>query len=310
MQHSFYTTRLFRDGAGVFPVPLERDDLLPADSDDNVPDFEVTDHPLFSVFFGERNPFIRLVAVERFLRPPLGWTPDPNSTTAVIARLRNRQPLVVERQFGEGRVVAFLTTLAPQWNNWANDPSFVVVMLKLQSFLAAPQRKVDLRLVGSPLSVQLARGGYRPDLTIVAPGDKPELPIVMQRTAAAEPDNFLTAVLAGLSRDEANTSRSGVYEVWPATLAGPLEVRRFAFNVNPAESDVTQVNSRTLLADLAPIRIRMRRADDLAFDLTEEAGLHRGTWLIGLLILMLIGEQILAYIASYHPSPMTGAARA
>jgi hypothetical protein len=226
--------------------------------------------------------------------------------------LRNRQPFVVERQFGEGRVVAFLTTLAPIWNNWANDPSFVVVLLKLQSFLAAPQRTVDPRLVGSPLTVQLSNEAYRSDLTFVTPGEKPELPVVMRRTATADEESkagSLTAKLAGLSRDDANTSRSGIYEIWPITVAGPLEVRRFAFNVNTSESDVSQASSRTLLAGLAPTRIRMRRADDLAFDLTEEAGLHRGTWLIGLLVLMLIGEQILAYVASYHPPTVTGAAR-
>jgi hypothetical protein len=76
------------------------------------------------------------------------------------------------------------------------------------------------------------------------------------------------------------------------------------------ESDLTQVRSRSLLADLAPVRVRMRMADDLAFDMTEEAGLHRGTWLIGLLILLLIGEQILAYFASYHSTPATGTVRA
>jgi hypothetical protein len=313
VQHAFYTSRLYRNGEGVFPLPLERDDLLPSDVEEDVPDFEVTDHPLFSIFFGERNPFIRLVSVDRFLRPPLDWSPDPNSTTAVIARLRNRQPLVVERRFGEGRVVVFLTTLAPQWNNWANDPSFVVVLLKLQSYLAAPQRTIDPRLVGSPLSVQLASNAYRPDVTLVTPGanGKPELPLVLRRTAVADPSgDSLTVMLDGLGRDDANTTRRGIYEVWPTTVAGPLEVRRFAFNVDPVESDLTQVRSRSLLADLAPVRVRMRMADDLAFDMTEEAGLHRGTWLIGLLILLLIGEQILAYFASYHSTPATGTVRA
>jgi hypothetical protein len=311
VQHAFYTSRLFRNGEGFFPLPLERDDLLPTDVEEDVPDFEVTNHPLFSIFFGERNPFIRLVSVDRFLRPPLDWSPDPNSTTAVIARLRNRQPLVVERRFGEGRVVVFLTTLAPQWNNWANDPSFVVVLLKLQSYLAAPQRTIDPRIVGTPLSVQLASDVYRPDVTVVTPGEKPDLPLVLRRTAVGEPPgDSLTVTLDGLSRDDANTARRGIYEVWPETVAGPLEVRRFAFNVDPAESDLSQVSSRSLLADLAPVRIRMRMADDLAFDLTEDGGLHRGTWLIGLLILLLIGEQILAYFASYHSTPATGAMRA
>jgi hypothetical protein len=85
-------------------------------------------------------------------------------------------------------------------------------------------------------------------------------------------------------------------------------VQRFAFNVNPTESDLSQASSRMVVAGLSPTRIRMRRADDLAFDLTEEAGLHRGKWLLGLLVIMLLGEQLLAYFLSYHPAPVTGAA--
>lgn len=310
VQYSYYTTRLYRHGSGLFPLPLERDDLLPADSEDNVPDFEVTDHPLFSVFFGEQNPFIRLVSIDRYLRPPTNWTPDPNSTTKVLARLRNQRPLVVERQFGQGRVVVFLTTLAPDWNNWANDPSFVVVLLKLQSYLAAPQRTVESHLVGSPLTIQLPREKYRPDLSFVVPGANVELPVVLRRTAVASASSQpLTATLPGLSRDDANTERSGIYEAWPATVAGPLEVRRFAWNVDPAESDLAQVNSRELLTSLAPTRVRLRRADELAFDLTEQGGWHRGTWLMGLLVVLLIAEQILAYFASYHSTPAAGAVR-
>ncbi len=37
----------------------------------------------------------------------------------------------IERRFGKGRVMAFLTTAAPTWNNWAGNPSFVVIMLDL-----------------------------------------------------------------------------------------------------------------------------------------------------------------------------------
>ena len=324
----FYTTTLYRDGAGLFPLPLERGEILPADSEENVPDLEVTDHPLFSVFLGERNPFISLVNIDGYVRPPLRWTPDPDSTVAVIARLRNRQPLAVERRFGEGRVVAFLTTLGPEWNNWASSPSFVVVLLKLQSYVAAPQRTVDTRIVGSSLQLPIDPEKFRTDLVFVAPGPKSDLPLVLQRAAvassqsrpgssaqppAAAPKDAsatkLFAVLPGVSTDDANSTRAGIYEVWQTTIAGPTEVHRFAFNVDPAESDIEQMSSQTLLSNISPVRVRMRRADELVFDVAEQAGFNRGGWLMILLIVALIGEQFLAYVASYHPVPMRGTAR-
>ena len=61
-----------------------------------------------AIFRGAR----RLAAAARFERA--GGGPPPQ-----------RRPLVVERRFGKGRVVAFLTTAAPTWNNWARvNPSF------------------------------------------------------------------------------------------------------------------------------------------------------------------------------------------
>jgi hypothetical protein len=317
----FYNKKLYRDGEGPFPLPLERAEVLPPDSDENVPDLEVSDHPLFSVLLGEQNPFIRLVNIDRYVRPPLRWSPDPDSTVSILARLRNRQPLTVERRFGEGRVVVFLTTLSPQWNNWANDPSFVVVLLKLQSYLAAPQRTVESHLVGSPLRLPIDAEKVRRDFVFVAPGPKSDLPLVLQRAAVelkepvapkekkdAEAPQYV-ALLPGTSVDDANSSRAGVYELWQTTIAGPLEVRRFAFNVDPAESDLLQESSQTLMNNLSPIQIRMRRADELVFDLTEQAGFSRSGWLLVLLLVALLGEQFLAYIASYHPAPLEGAAR-
>ena len=104
---------------------------------ENVPDFEVENHPVFSIFLGERNPFVRLVAIRRYLQPPAAWMPATDAPVEILARLRNGDPLTVEKRFGDGRVIAFLTTMSPEWNNWAHDPSFVVAALKLQAYLAA-----------------------------------------------------------------------------------------------------------------------------------------------------------------------------
>ena len=37
----------------------------------------------------------------------------------MLARLRNGAPLIVEQRFGQGHVVAVLTSAAPTWNNWS-----------------------------------------------------------------------------------------------------------------------------------------------------------------------------------------------
>ena len=147
IQLQFYN-ELYANGSGLFPLPLERRDLLPPDIDQQTPDFVVDNHPVFRVFHGQRNPFLSGVTVEQYIRTTEEWRPDPQSTARVLARLRNGQPLCIEKRFGDGRIVAFLTTVTPDWNNWARDPSFVVVLLDLQSYLGSRRRQEFPRLVG------------------------------------------------------------------------------------------------------------------------------------------------------------------
>ena len=71
------------------------------------------------------------------------WTPPDDGSTQRHRRLRNNEPLVVEKQFGEGRVVAQLTKLSSgdtplgRWSNWSLNPAFPVLANELVSYLAA-----------------------------------------------------------------------------------------------------------------------------------------------------------------------------
>lgn len=302
-----YTQRMYRDGAGFLPLPLARSDTLPPEMFENVPDFTVQEHPVFSPFAGEQGAFLRLIAVERYVRPPDDWQRDPQSTVKVLATLRNRQPFVVERQFGRGRVVVFLSTLQPDWNNWAHDPSFVVVMLRLHAYLAAADRYQPSALVGSPISVTLDTRKYRKDLTFVKPGANADQPVILQRSAVtAEPDAVLATAVLGSGPDldaRTDTLRSGVYEAWPATLEGTLEARRFALNVDPQEGNL-ELASRTALRDrLRPLLVTVTDADQFSETTSSRGGYNRSLFVMCLLLAMLLGEQWLAYSASYHPAP-------
>jgi hypothetical protein len=303
---AFYNDNLYRDGEGLMPLPLERDDLLPPELAENIPDIEVTDHPVFSVFLGERNPLIRYVTIERYLMPPKNWSPSPESKVDVIARLRNRMPLVVERKFGEGRVVAVLTTLAPDWNNWGHDPSFVVVALKLQSYLASARRVDVPRLVGTPLDLQLDVDKFRKDVTFVVPGETPEARVVIDKPAVKpEDDSPVMNASLGRAAEESGrvreTDRSGVYEAWPIKTDGTVDIRRYAVNVEPTEGDLAITAPQLLISKLDPVAPQFVFWDEYVIDPMKEAGFQWSQWILYLMIFLLIGEQLLAYSASYHP---------
>jgi hypothetical protein len=254
---------------------------------------------------GESNSFIRLVTIDRYIRPRGEWKPPADSTVAVIARLRNGAPLAVERKLGAGRVVVFLTSLTPDWNNWTGDPSFIVMQLKLESYLATTKRTDESHLVGTPLTVNLEADKFQSGLKFVAPGSKANTRIVIERTAVRPQENSpvwrATLGLAAENSSDGETDRAGVYEAWPMTTSGAFEPRRFAFNVDPVEGDLSIVDPQQLLGKLAPVKAQFHPAEEYDWDFGEQRGFNRSLFLMGLLICLLLGEQLLAYSASYHP---------
>jgi len=306
---AFYANQLYREGLGLMPLPLMREDELAAEDDGNVPDIEPAEHPVFSVFLGERNPFIRQITVERFLRPASDWKPAADSSVQVAAWLRNRMPLAVERKFGDGRVVAVLTTAAPTWNNWGNNPSFVVMVLKLQSHLAATRRAVEQSLAGSPISVAVEAQKYRQDVVFVTPGETPQARTVIERVGTrAEPESpILQAAIGngstiGTTGDAGETDHSGIYEAWLVTLAGEADVRRFALNVDPIEGDLALLAGKPLLDKLDPVKADYKYAEEYEYEFSRLGGNNRSLLLMVILVGLLLAEQLMGYWASYHPA--------
>jgi hypothetical protein len=289
------------------PAPLDTDDLLELEIAENTPDIEANTHPIFESLLAEQNPLIRLVTIDRYYKVRQGWKPDEQSTTQVIASLRNYLPLVVERKFGAGRVVTFLTTLAPQWNDWAKNPSFIVVLLNLHSFLAAEGRSVDDRWVGTPIEVQLDAKKYRPETAFMLPGGPHRGRIKVERTAARlnEDSPLLSARIGdtpSTTQTAGETHKSGLYEAWPTTSEGAYDVQRFALNVVPDEGDLALVDTQVLLTKLDPVTPVFRHADELEYELAEQEGFNSSMFLMCALIALLLAEQIMAYVCSYHPA--------
>lgn len=303
IQLQFYNS-WFSQGTGLFPVRLERRDMLVPDVDQQTPDFVVDNHPVFRVFHGQRNPFLSGVTVEQYFRTTDGWQPDVQSTTRVLARLRNGQPLCIERTFGTGRVVTFLTTVTPDWNNWARDPSFVVVLLDLQSYLGAERAQDTPRLVGSPLDVHLDAARYRSDLSFMIPDpvSPSHRPVDVQAVHDPQQPEFLRASLGRSfpgQRDKA-VDHGGVYEAWAVTRDGDIDVSRFALNVDPLEGNLQVASPEALSSHIAGTNIRLRLWNEFEIDQVAQAGFHWTNLLLGCLVLLLLIEQALGYWCSYH----------
>src|SRR5208337_4855620 len=77
-----------------------------------------------------------------------------DSALRVIMRLRNGAPLLVEKNFEHGRVLAFLSTTSSKWNNWSSaEPSFVAFVLNMVPYLSHRFGAGGTLLVGEPKTV-------------------------------------------------------------------------------------------------------------------------------------------------------------
>jgi len=304
----YYNQALYQGGAGILPAPLGAEAALAPALDPSEPDLELLNHPIFSFFQTETNPLIRGVKIDRYRRVGENWKPAAQQAVEIIGAARDKSPLVIEKKLGQGVVLQFLTTLAPEWNDWAKNPSFVVVALKMQSYLATARRLDDPRLVGAPLDVRLEATRYLPDLVFVTPGKKAASRQRIERQATA-PDAGSATIAATLGRTfveghpRGETDRAGIYEAWPKTAKGEIDLRRWAFNVDPDEGDLTQIGAADLLTRLDPVKVSFHQADLYQQDEVASSGYNLSTLILCGLILLLVGEQALAYSASYHVAP-------
>lgn len=309
---SYYNERLYADGQGLFPVPLKLPTQLMDSGDDAVADLEVTQHPLFQVLAGRRNGFLPLVMIDYYYALADDWTPTTDQSVNVIASLRNQAPLVVEKKLGEGRIVAQLTKLSSgdtplgKWSNWSLNPAFPVLANELVSYLASNRDIDPLHQVGDDLFVRMDEGKFEPTVRFVLPADRTSSgagPTRAEVPVDATPkDGRLTAKLE-------DVAASGVYDVQLQPLNGDLETREFAVNVAPGEGDLAIEPATELTRQLAGVDFQMHDAADMSLDSRQLAGFQMSDALLITLIVLLVVEQLFAYLASYHVPPLRGAVR-
>ncbi|WP_254507895.1 BatA domain-containing protein [Anatilimnocola floriformis] len=299
----YYNNSLYRGGQGLLPAPLADEADLIDDIDGSTPDLDLEKHPIFDFFLAEANPLLRGVTVRKFRRLPPKWEPAPESGTAIIGRLRDKSPLFIEKQFGKGKVLLCTTTAAPIWNDWAKNPSFVVLALKMQSHLASPRRLDDPRLVGTPLEVQVPAAQYRSEMNFVLPGQKEGIRFKVARNAEKENDLLSAHVGIGLleGRRNTETDRTGIYEAWPQLLKGDIDLRRWALNVDPDEGNLARLTADEVLKKIVPVRAQHHIAEQYQQGEAVASGYNLSMLVMGILVALLIGEQALAYSTSYHP---------
>jgi hypothetical protein len=291
-QSEFFNRELYRDGKGLFPAPLKGPAELAVDRLEPVPDVEIEKHFVFRLFAEKRNSLLQMMKVLRYFAVADKWQPPADGSVHVLAKLRNGAPLIVEKAFGKGRVIAFLTSASPTWNNWAAVYGWGM-LLDVEAYLCRENGRIPTRLVGTPLEVRFDPARYQPQVRFLTPKETGVPTATID--AAAGPDKLLHAVLA-------ETDRSGYYDAMLTRTDNSADIRRYAYNVVPGEGDLAVIDQPQLAERLKGLKYQFDRAAAFQSAQSESSGDSLRETILYALVLLLIGEQLLAYSATYHPA--------
>jgi hypothetical protein len=289
----FVNQALQRGGEGPFPVPLAGAvEILPAAGPGRVPDLVAEPHPVVAVLSGSRNPLLDAVRVERVMAVERGFDEAAAAGCRRLLSLRDGRPLVIERPFGKGLVAAVLTTAAPTWNNWARgNPSWVVVMLELQSHLARQRRRAESLTVGDDLRIPLTAGSDEIEVDFLVP---PDATLVRQAATPTAGGGFEARLTADVP---------GAYTARWRRVDGTERERVVAACSDATEGRLERAGRERLGRQLAGMPFEYDTADELDPADGDLAGVSLTRPLLLGLLVVLVLEQLVAFAASYHAAP-------
>ena len=318
---SFYISELYRAGVGLFPVKLGLISEVTQEREaESGPDTVFAEHPMFGVFQGQDNPFTGVMTVHEYFPVSEDWESDDQKRedgVRTIARLYDKTPLIFEKKFGAGTVIAALTSGGPRWNNWAAQPSFVPMMLDQEKYIAKRDRVLERRVVGEPIRLSLNPVEFLEDIEIVAPetsstpltrlkaaptSDKPE-PSTEEKPEgeegeAAEEKPASEIRLAATFND---TDAPGIYVVKLLDQNNAPVEKWITYNVPTDESDLNLAKTEDIREQLGDdLTIQIQEPGEFSWIAGKEAGQEVRNWILIGLIIFFLAEQMLGCRLSYH----------
>ncbi len=309
---AFYNEKVFNAESGLFPVRIGAAPRLtdrPISAAAVQPDLVPGTHPIFKLFSNVDVPIYDLIFVNlayplaEKLESQANITKDVN----VLATLRQEQPLILEHQYGNGKIITCLTAAGPLmnpegviWTNWANGPgsfSFAVFQLELAKHLVRSDRTLPQLESGKPLAINLNQAFYAPDVEVISPNDQINR---IQATPSSSEDDEDRADVPTIDVVYKETDQPGIYELVLSTTEQQRERRLYAVNVPAGEGSLAIMNDEALLQELGPdVDIEIQQAGSFDWIRNESPGSEVRWLLLIILALLCIAEPMLASRLSY-----------
>jgi len=297
----FYNETLYHDGNGLLPTKLGEVITFSVEQPGVPFGVPLANHPVMRRFADTQVAYFADARAWQYficepddnptaLRNRISSTApaDDRGPLTVLLRFEDadRHPAIIERILGQGRIVLVTTTADKEWNNLADYPAYVVLMMELMQYLAQRPADVFAQLVGEPILFALDPAQYQLAATL----QLPTFPVEPAIHIDAQPD-----AATGLPTIHwPDTWHPGIYRFELTTRSGRHTVKQIAANVDPTESDLRHASPADLTKPIPNLAIEYATEKTIASqqDKDNRYELWPVLWVVLVVVLML--EQIMA----------------
>jgi hypothetical protein len=209
---------------------------------------------------------------------------EPGAQVRVLARWNNPQssPAVLEKQFGEGKVLLWTITADRGWSDWPTEPSYVLAQRMAANTVAARVLWWENLTAGQPLRYPLDPDFLPQQASLQEPGSSEQTPLRIEKPTDAKPH-----LLSSPAR------LAGIYTAsWEEPGVG-ARTHEFAVSPDVTDSRLERLDEAGLEPFLGNLTPKMLRFSGESIDVATE-----GTELWRYAALVLIGlvlfESVLA----------------
>ncbi len=270
----WYNREFFRKGEGPYPAAIKGQARADSDSLPARILMQRFTHPA-ALYFNDARAG-RLQDAE--FRHWLEFIPQRDQTQRIFNLDRN-VPLMIEKKYGRGRVIASATTANAEWSTLPLQPFFVPLMQRLTTYLATVGSAPAWQLVGSTIRLPLEKAELGTEFTLRDPTGQTQT-----LKSSKEGDAVFVQSPA--------ITQSGIFQL---QKIGTEKTTLLAFNVDGSESNLKALP----IADIQKIAQRHDAtfADTLpayqALDRTRRHGSELWQPLLIALLVLLFAEVLL-----------------
>ncbi len=273
-----YNRLLYRGGEGLLPLRIT--EVRDADTSGLVIEPHA-DSPLSPLLKLSAESLAR-VRPKRFASTSV--EEEAHADVRVLARWNNpaNSPAVIEKRFGDGRVLFWTMTADRDWSDWPTEASFVLAMRMAADSVAARLLRWENVTTGQPLRYALDPEFAPQTANLSVPPTGDEVPLVIERAENSDPMLVSDA-----------TRRAGHYfALWDEVGVGG-QMHPFAARPDVTDSRLERIEGGELEQFLGRLTPQVIRFSGESMDVTT-AGTELWRYAVLVLVSLVVVESLLA----------------